>query len=113
MAEAKTGKLVHEGGRYFLEVGKQRHEVSTDLADEKDLQALAGKQVSITYSEPIRNIIAIGGEDFRPPRITCYFVGPEFDRGVLVSHPEAQTRLLKKFADAGIISKEVHAKLTK
>ncbi len=139
--EIETGKMIVEDGKYFLEVGRQRMELSpAALGGETPARELAGAQVEVLLSEPVRQVIAIIPR--RPLRpILCYVPPPDIFRRfkelgpireiaqqpTLQLHPpicyvpadwlvkgieeKVRQNLASRLLQEGVISKAVHDKL--
>ncbi len=115
MAESKekhVGKVIHDGGRFFVQTGEARTELPVGLvADEKQLQKLVGKEVNVLFSEPTRFIVALVPTVPRIPRIICYIPLPDavFGPSVITAVEEAaRLNLANQLLEAGVISQAVH-----
>lgn len=68
------GTIIKEKGKLYLEVGKEKLDLSPDMMEAGEMKKLVGKKVEILYSSPQKYIIG-----FRPPRmkpILCYVAPP-------------------------------------
>lgn len=99
----KMGKIVSEGGKYFVVLADGRHELPSQLAGgEEALKELAGQEVEVLFSDPVVFPIALRPK--RRPPILCYLpAGPWLD----VAHSLAHGALL----EASVVSAAEHIKL--
>jgi hypothetical protein len=68
---ASNGKVIHESGKYFLEIDNKRHELTPELSGGEDaLKAIVGQEVEVLYAKPTPVALAVKGK----VRITCYLV---------------------------------------
>ncbi len=115
MAELKErhmGKIIHEGGRFFVVAEEARTELPMGLvADEKQLHELVGKEVEVLFSEPTRFIVALVPTVVKIPRIICYIPVPDavFGPSVITAVEQAaRLNLANQLLEAGVISQAVH-----
>jgi len=114
--ETRTGTVVFEEGKYFLEVEGRREELLAGLvADEEQLRKLVGEEVEVLYSEPKRFVVGLVSRKIGPilcyvwpPWPVCYYPVPWILRGV---EKEVRVNLAKRFLKEGLISEEVYDKL--
>lgn len=118
--EKRTGTVVFEEGKYFLEVEGTREEVPAEaIAQEAQLKELVGQEVEVLYSEPKRAVVGLVAKEFMPilcyipgppwpPCFMCYLPPPWVIRGVEL---EVRTNLAKRFLEEGYISEEIFERL--
>jgi hypothetical protein len=107
------GTLVREGGRYFLEIEGLREELTTGfLTDESELEKAVGTQVELTYTEPIRHIIAIQQRKSPFVKFLCYVPAVRWIEKSVMTDSAVIKRVAKAYLDAGVITAEQHAKIT-
>jgi hypothetical protein len=118
--EKRTGILVFEEGKYFLEVEGRREEVPPEaVAQEARLKELVGQEVEVLYSEPKRAVVGLVARELMPilcyipwpplpPCFMCYLPPPWVIRGV---EQEVRTNLARRFLEEGYISEEVFERL--
>lgn len=115
--EVRTGKVVAEQGKFYLESEHERLELEAGMMlAETPLEELVGQKVEILLSEPKQYVVGLLPEKYQPIlcyvpfRPTCYLpVDPEFLRGV---EEAVRLNLAKQFLAEGLISEDIHAKLT-
>lgn len=109
------GKVIHEGGKFFIVVNDVRNELPLGLvADEGKLKELVGKEVEVLYTEPTRFIIALVPQVPRIPRIICYIPLPDTIYGpsvITAVEKAARVNLATQLLNAGVISQAVHDKI--
>jgi hypothetical protein len=118
--EKRTGIVVFEEGKYFLEVEGRREEVPPEaVAQEARLKELVGQEVEVLYSEPKRAVVGLVAKEFMPilcyipwppwpPCFMCYLPPPWVIRGV---EQEVRMNLARRFLEEGYISEEVFERL--
>ncbi|MGD8969756.1 MAG: hypothetical protein PVI07_19800 [Anaerolineae bacterium] len=116
--EERTGTVVLEEGKYFLEVAGERQELPPGFAAEEQLKELAGREVGVLYSEPKRFVVGLVDRRLGPiicylpippiPPIPCYIPPPWVFRGI---EKQVRINLADRFLEEGYISEEVYEKL--
>ena len=111
----KVGKVVHEGGKFFLNVDGQKSELPLGLgANEKQLRALVDQEVEVLYSEPIRFVVALVPRIPRIPHILCYMPAPDtiFNSSIVAAVDVAtRTELANRLLSEKVISEAVREKI--
>jgi hypothetical protein len=111
--------MVYKDGKYFVEMEGRDEELPVGvLVDEAQFKELVGQQVEVLYSEPTRFVVGVVA---RVPRIRCYYIlcyypADIWGRYVGPAIPElgenVRIKLADRFLEEGLISREVHEKLT-
>jgi hypothetical protein len=102
------GKVVEEKGRYFVQVGTEKHELVPGAMGGVDaIKGMVGMEVDVALSAP--QVIAVispkGKPQFKRPCFICYVPADpwqiwEIDQSI-------RTELLQSFVREGLISKEI------
>lgn len=107
------GKLVREGGRYYLEIEGLREELTTGfLTDEGELEKAVGKDVELTYTEPIQHIIAIQQRKAPFVKFLCYVPAVRWVEKSVMTDPVVIDRVAKAYLDAGVLTAEQYATIS-
>jgi hypothetical protein len=107
------GRLVREGGRYFLEIEGVREELTTGfLTDEGEMEKAVGKEVELTYTEPIQHLIAIQQRKAPFVKFLCYAPAVRWIEKSVMTDPTVIERVAKAYLDSGVITAEQHEKIT-
>jgi hypothetical protein len=95
------GKVVHQEGKYFLEVAGKKEELPVGLfTDEGFLKDQVGQEVEVFYSTPRPFVVAIKPVRL-PGIITCNMIAEILRGEAIMTHPTAEmalhaaTKLLK------------------
>jgi hypothetical protein len=109
----KTGKVIHNKGKYFLEMeGKSQLINEKTLSDPAALKSMAGQNVEVTVSSganafPVDIALAeAGAKKPKKPRILCYVPPVDMLKNVKMDliRPKLADQLLKE----GHITQEIH-----
>ena len=105
-----SGKVVSKEGKFFLEAAGKMHEIPAGAMETK-LKELVGQEVEVFLSEPQTFVVG-----FKPKPwcyYTCYIAPPDWRIPFLVPEKEAIKKLADQFLKQGVITREVHGKITK
>ncbi|MFC2172309.1 hypothetical protein ACFLU6_06715 [Acidobacteriota bacterium] len=116
--ERRIGKVVHEKGKYFVEVEGKREELAGGIIVEgRKIEDLVGQEVEVLYSEPRRFVVGLVAKEYgpilcyvRPPMPPmCYYpVDPWIYKGI---EKEIRENLAKRFFEEGLLSEQNFEKL--
>jgi len=112
--EVQSGKLIAEGGKYYVLVGDQRLQLPTDQpGDVENLKALVGKEVQTFWTKPQSYLIGIGPATRRPPwRCFICYLPPIWIRIRQEFVQEAtRVKLIEQFVKEGLISPKISERL--
>ena len=110
---SSRGTLLREGGRYYVEVEGLRQELTVGfLTDESTLEKAVGTEVDLTYTEPIRHIIAFRQVEAPFVQVLCYVPAVRWIEKSIMTDPAVIKRVAKAYLDAGVITARQHEKIT-
>lgn len=119
MSTKHVGTIIDVKGEYFLETKDPNNPEKnlvislSSLPGKEKLAPVAGQEVSVVLSEPLRYITAITVQNpkLRPIIITCY-IRPEPFVPNFTLDPEMSKTIAKKLLDEKAISQQTFKKIT-
>jgi hypothetical protein len=100
------GKVIEEKGKYFVQIGTQKHELIPNVfAGVETFKPLVGQDVEAWVTDP--QLVAI----IKRPRCFLCYVPPYDLRNILEMDPAIRQGLLKGFVEAGTLDPGMAEKL--